>query len=155
MSRKPNPVHEQIHATCIAVNDIGVLLLGDAGAGKSDLALRLIDEGAMLIADDRVDLTAEADGLTATAPKALAGKIEVRGIGIVPLDGRNVCDRAPVRVAVRLVGADAVPRMPEAETIIWAGISVPLYRIAPFQASSTAKIRMMANGALRGILPLP
>ena len=146
---------EQIHATCIALDRTGVLLLGDAGAGKSDLALRLIDEGARLIADDRVDLTAKGTHLLASAPPALAGKLEVRGIGIVPLDARNLRTDARISVAIRLVATADVPRMPETEVETWVGIAVPIYRLAPFQASATARVRILADGIGRGILPLP
>ena len=146
---------EQIHATCIALDDTGILLLGDAGAGKSDLALRLIDEGAYLIADDRVNLRVEAGHLLASAPPALAGKIEVRGIGIVPLNAQNIRANARIFAAIRLTTHDAVPRMPEAEVETWAGIRVPIYPLAPFQAAASARVRILADGVRRGILPLP
>ena len=71
-----------LHATAISINGQAVLLIGPPGSGKSDLALRLIDRGALLIADDQVALT-EVDGvLHASAPAATAGLIEVRGLGI-------------------------------------------------------------------------
>ena len=74
-----------IHASCVAVGRKGILLLGASGAGKSDLALRLIDEGAVLVADDRTDLFVRRGKLFARAPRILAGLIEVRGLGIVRL----------------------------------------------------------------------
>src|SRR5579863_3848988 len=84
-----------IHASCVvlrragdafgAPGDCGVLLLGESGAGKSDLALRLIAEGAQLVADDRVELFARDGVLWAQPPKSLAGLIEVRGVGILSL----------------------------------------------------------------------
>ena len=74
-----------VHATCVAIGNKGVLLLGKSGDGKSDLALRLIDGGARLVADDRTELFAERGRLCARAPKAIAGLIEVRGLGIVAL----------------------------------------------------------------------
>ncbi|WP_040850329.1 HPr kinase/phosphorylase, partial [Nitrospirillum viridazoti] len=76
----------RVHATCVSVGGAGVLLRGASGSGKSDLALRLVDAGALLVADDQVALAADptATLLTATAPERLAGLIEVRGLGILP-----------------------------------------------------------------------
>jgi hypothetical protein len=72
-----------IHASCVAIGGKGVLILGDSGAGKSDLALRLIDGGARLVADDRCDLFVRAGKLCASPPPRIAGLLELRGIGIV------------------------------------------------------------------------
>jgi HPr kinase/phosphorylase len=72
-----------IHASCVAIGAKGVLILGDSGAGKSDLALRLMDAGARLVADDRTELYAAKGRLMARAPASIAGLIEVRGLGIV------------------------------------------------------------------------
>src|SRR3546814_1639400 len=72
-----------IHASCVAAGNGGVLILGQSGQGKSDLALRLIDRGARLVADDRCDVWHERGRLWCRPPGPLAGKIEVRGIGIV------------------------------------------------------------------------
>ena len=97
-----------IHATCVAINGKGVLILGDSGSGKSDLALRLMDEGARLVADDRTELSVERGGLCARAPKSIAGLIEVRGFGIV---AQPFASKAFVALAVKL---DTAPeRLPE------------------------------------------
>jgi HPr kinase/phosphorylase len=69
----------QIHGSCAARGGAGVLLLGPPGSGKSDLLLRLLDRGFVLVADDCV----EVEGGEAWAPPALAGLLEVRGLGIV------------------------------------------------------------------------
>jgi HPr kinase/phosphorylase len=71
----------QIHASCAARDGAGVLLLGPPGSGKSDLVLRLLDRGFMLVADDRVEIEAGV----ARPPAALAGLLEVRGLGILRL----------------------------------------------------------------------
>lgn len=109
-----------IHASCVvlaragepfgAPADWGVLLLGDSGAGKSDLALRLIGRGALLVADDRCDLMLAADGLHARAPRPLKGLVEVRGLGILHLPDR---EHARIGLAVRLASPAAVARFPE------------------------------------------
>jgi HPr kinase/phosphorylase len=88
-----------IHASCIAIGRHGVLLLGKSGAGKSDLALRLIDQGAMLVADDRTILFVEKGALHARAPSTIKGLLEVRGLGIVKF---RVRAKVRVSLAVRL-----------------------------------------------------
>jgi serine kinase of HPr protein (carbohydrate metabolism regulator) len=88
-----------IHASCIAIGRHGVLLLGNSGSGKSDLALRLIDQGAVLVADDRTILYLEKGLLHARAPASIKGLLEVRGLGIVKLQSRA---NVRVSLAVRL-----------------------------------------------------
>ena len=107
-----------IHATCVRVgragkvfqapSTAGVLLVGASGAGKSDLALRLIGRGARLVADDRVDLSVVRGRLVARAPKSLAGLMEIRGVGIVAM---RHAPSAPVALVVNL--SDRVRRMPD------------------------------------------
>ncbi|MEJ0025131.1 MAG: HPr kinase/phosphatase C-terminal domain-containing protein [Rhizomicrobium sp.] len=85
-----------------------MLLLGKSGAGKSDLALRLIGRNARLVSDDRCDLSIEKDALVARPPATIAGLLEVRGIGIMELP---YAPSAAVVLAVDLSGQ--VARMPE------------------------------------------
>ncbi|MDJ0896080.1 MAG: HPr kinase/phosphatase C-terminal domain-containing protein [Alphaproteobacteria bacterium] len=128
-----------VHASCVALDGAGVLLRGPAGSGKSDLALRLIDSGAGLVADDQCVLTRTGEALSAEAPVALAGLLEVRGIGIVRLP---VCGPAPVRLVVDLVAADAVERLPEPAFCDLLGLHLAQLCLAPFQASAPAKIAL-------------
>ena len=137
---------EQIHATCVDVEGVGVLFLGAPGNGKSDLALRLIDGGARLVADDRVDLTLEDGCVIASAPPKLAGRIEVRGIGILEI---KALKKSPVGLAVDLVHPDHVERVPEPATIDLLGVLVALVRLAPFEASAPAKVRAALKAAAR------
>ncbi|MBP2300471.1 serine kinase of HPr protein (carbohydrate metabolism regulator) [Azospirillum picis] len=123
------------------LSDTGVLLRGEAGRGKSDLALRLIDNGARLVADDRVVLRADAGRLTASAPPALAGLLEVRGVGILPVPA---APSAAVGLVVDLVPRDAVERLPEAEVDMLLGIALPRLGLCAFDASTPAKIRLAA-----------
>ena len=135
---------EQIHATCVEMDGKGVLLMGPPGSGKSDLALRLIDGGARLVADDRTDLVLDDDKLTARAPKELTGKIEVRGIGIVTLDAvRDI----PVALAVELAPAEDLERIPDPASFEVLGVRIPRVRLDPFQASATAKVRVALKHA--------
>lgn len=109
---------ETLHATCVAVGDSGLLILGPSGSGKSALALRLISLGALLVSDDRTRVEARDGRLSATCPNPdLAGLIEARGIGVLrapalagtTLDlavdlGRIEADRLPPRRAVTILG---------------------------------------------------
>jgi hypothetical protein len=88
-----------IHASCIAIGKQGVLILGDSGAGKSDLALRLINDGAKLVSDDRTELYVARGMLHARAPKSIAGLLEVWGLGIVALP---FAKSVPLGLAVEL-----------------------------------------------------
>ena len=110
---------ENIHASCVmlgragrafgAPSDAGILILGKSGAGKSELALRLIAEGAVLVADDRVELFVRRGKLFARAPKTLAGLIEVRGVSIIELPHRK---DAQIALAVNLTNTK-IARLPE------------------------------------------
>jgi RNase adaptor protein for sRNA GlmZ degradation len=133
------------HATCVAVAGRGVLLRGASGAGKSDLALRLLGEGARLVADDVVALAARAGRLIARAAPDLAGKIEVRGLGIVPLAALT---EAEIALVVDLVEASAIERLPEPQTETILGIALPRLALAPFAASAPVKLRLALLGRL-------
>lgn len=126
----------RIHGTAIAIDGRGVLILGASGSGKSDLALRLIDRGATLIADDQVELSARAGRLDACALAVLHGRIEVRGVGIVDVEAT----RAPLALAVDI---DRAPeRLPEPATISLHGVELPLIALAPFAASAPIKVEL-------------
>jgi len=129
----------RVHGTSVALGGGGLLLRGPSGSGKSDLALRLIDAGARLVADDQTELRRLGDALIMTAPAILAGQIEVRGIGILRVPSVN---SAPLRLVVDLVAPKAIERLPEPESIELLGRSVPLLRLAPFEASTPAKLRL-------------
>ena len=128
-----------VHASCIALAGEGVLLRGAPGAGKSDLSLRLIEGGARLVADDQVALTSSGEALLAAPPSRIAGLLEVRGIGIVSMEFVQQC---PIRLVVDLVEPDAVERMPEAATVDLCGHRIAQVVLAPFEASTPAKVRL-------------
>lgn len=125
-----------------------MLLLGPPGSGKSDLALRLIREGWALVADDQCVLRAEGGALRAEAPPALRGLLEVRGLGIfaeLPVAGPD----AVLRLAVRLVPREEVPRLPSPAA--WKGPAgaAPLPEIALDAAapSAPAKVALALDAA--------
>jgi len=129
-----------IHASCIAIDGAGILLRGPSGSGKSDLALRLIDGGAILVADDQVELEVIGGVLFAHPPEVLAGKIEARGIGILE---NMPWHRAPVALTVDLVAREDVERLPPARTCTIVGVDLPCVQLAPFETSTPAKIRAL------------
>ena len=140
---------EQIHATCVAIQGEGILLLGPSASGKSDLALRLISAGARLVADDRVDLRLGTDGrVRASAPEALSGMIEARGLGILAMPALA---SAPLALACELIGADAVERLPARRTRSFLGQAVAAVEIAPFEVSAVTKVQLalaVATGSI-------
>jgi HPr kinase/phosphorylase len=134
----PLPPPSTIHASCVAIGARGVLLLGGSGTGKSDLALRLIERGAKLVADDRCEIYEMRGALLCRPPEVLAGKIEVRGIGIIE---RAWTAPVPVELAVRLT--ERYERMPDAGfTEMVAGHAVDAVKVAPFEASAAIKVEL-------------
>lgn len=130
-------VVSKIHATCVAIGGHGVLLLGPSGAGKSDLALRLIDRGASLVADDQCEIAEIGGQLHGTPPPTIAGKIEVRGLGIME---RAWTGPVPLILAVRLT--DRTERMPDPLIEEIAGHVLPAVRINALEASAPIKVEL-------------
>ncbi len=140
-----------IHASCVAIGRRGVLLLGKSGAGKSDLALRLIDQGAVLVADDRVILWVEKGALYARAPATIKGMLEIRSLGIVAFPARA---KVKVALVIRLGQEDArLPRQafyrPPAP--LAPKTAVPEILLDGRFASAPAKIRAALAAFSRGL----
>ncbi|MEE9139507.1 MAG: HPr kinase/phosphatase C-terminal domain-containing protein [Alphaproteobacteria bacterium] len=140
----------QVHGTTVALDGLAVLLRGEPGSGKSDLALRLIDGGARLVADDQTRLELEDGRLIASCPGSIAGLIEVRGVGILPVAS---LERAPLGLVADLVSEEAVERLPEPAACDFLGVAVPLVRLAPYAASAAAKLRLVVSAIRQGIIP--
>jgi serine kinase of HPr protein (carbohydrate metabolism regulator) len=115
----------------------GVLVRGPSGSGKSDLALRALDDGWTLVADDRVLLWISAGRLFGRAPDTLTGLIEARGLGVLPSPGR---DFVGVDLVVHCAPAPELDRMPEPRTEALLGVGVPTIRLAALEASAPAKL---------------
>ena len=143
-----------IYGTCVALGTKAALLRGGSGAGKSDFALRFLslpsEAGQLprLVADDQVQVEVRDGRLVASPPAALAGKLEVRGLGIVEVQHLN---EASLVLVVDFVEPEQVPRMPpeNAETVEIAGVSLPVLKLAPFEASAPAKLRLALLPASR------
>ena len=131
-----------IHATTIQLGAHGVMIMGDSGAGKSDLALRLIADGALLVSDDQTQLSLIDSRLHATAPKTIAGHIEARHLGIVPAPQ---IEAAVVRLAVQLTNKP-IERMPGPATWTPPGVAgapqIPLIPLAAFEPSAAVKLKL-------------
>ena len=129
---------ETLHSSTVAKDDRAVLITGPSGSGKSDLALRLLDRGFVLVSDDQTIVRREGDRLLATAPPTIAGKLEVLGIGIVDVDGAG---DTPVALVVEL--RTDIERMPDdsRERLI-LGIGVPLISVDAMTASAASKVAL-------------
>lgn len=135
-----------VHGTAISVGGVAVLLRGASGTGKSDLALRtlvlppgpLVRAQPMLVADDRVDIGRDGDRIMLACPAPLRGKLEVRGIGVVPVP---FTPSAVLALVADLVALEAVERFPESiEPATILGIAIPRLQIAPFEPSAPIKL---------------
>jgi hypothetical protein len=149
LSRQNPDCSINVHASCVALGRAGVLLLGASGAGKSDLVLRLIDEGAKLVADDRVLLTVRRGALHAGAPPTIRGLMEIRGLGIVALPAAA---GARIRLAVAL-GREG-PRLPPPRFYacpLPLTQKVPLIALDPRRPAATARIRAALAAFSKGL----
>jgi len=142
-----------VHGTAVALDNRAVLLRGPSGSGKSDLALRLIDAGGRLVADDYSQLWREGDAILVRAPQTLSGLIEARGIGIIRVDPMAT---APLALIADLVAPQSVERLPEPHSETIFGLAIPVVAIAPFEASAAVKLRLALTARREdGTLALP
>jgi serine kinase of HPr protein (carbohydrate metabolism regulator) len=127
---------ETLHASTVASGGRAVLISGPSGSGKSDLALRLLDRGFVLVSDDRTIVKREGDRLIASAPPAIAGKLEIRGIGIIDIE-RD--DDVPIALIVELTSE--IERLPEdSRERLVLGAKVPFVTIDAMTASAPSKV---------------
>jgi len=134
-----------MHATVVAVDRKGVLITGPSGSGKSDLALRLIDRGGVLVSDDQVDLTTgENSGtLFAYTPETLAGLIEVRGVGLMKLD---YIGSAAVVLHVDLDSDEDVARLPKPSFTEFLGVKIRKIWLNAYEQTSPLKVEWVLKG---------
>jgi len=136
-----------IHATTVAWRGSGVLIRGDPGSGKSDLGLRLIDAGAVLVADDYTEVKAASGALFASAPDSIRGKMEVRGIGVSDFNYTAV---SRVTLVVTLVTRDRIQRVPEPSIAEIEGVRLPEVLLCAFDAATPAKVRLAMRSLAGG-----
>ena len=128
------------HATCVEFEGKGVLILGPSGSGKSDLALRLIDQGAILISDDYVEVNCEKGQLIAHCAPNIEGLIEVRGVGLVKTD---YIKSTTLHLALELIHRDEIERLPIDKVFDQEECQIPLFEFDAFSVSAVAKIRVV------------
>ena len=113
-----------------------VLITGPSGSGKSDLALRLLGRGWRLVADDYTHVVASDGALFAVAPPTIAGRIEARGVGVIP-----ACTQGVTRLALTVELTDRLPeRLPQPEAVTVEGVALPLLRLRGFEVSAVEKV---------------
>ncbi len=140
------PEGELAHGTCIALGECGAILTGPPGSGKSDLALRFIfgtppELEPSLVADDQVVLRVRDGRLYGSPPGAIAGLIEVRGVGIVKTPYR---EEARIGLIAGMADPCDIPRLPPSppRTATVGGVALPYIAIAPFEVSAHVKLRI-------------
>jgi HPr kinase/phosphorylase len=140
------PEAQTTHGTAIAVAGRAALIVGPSGTGKSDLALRclalapspLLPEAARLVADDRVILSPQAGRLRVSAPPTIRDRLEVRGMGILEVP---CVEGADLVLVVELAQAETIERLPDPPPRrSFQGVSLPVLRLAPFEASAPVKL---------------
>lgn len=139
---------ETLHASCVSKDGRAILISGRSGAGKSDLALRLIDRGATLVSDDYTVVRRVNGSVEARPPETIQGKMEIRGLGVIDLAWE---ENVPVGLLVDLDGP--VERLPlEKGVVRIAGVDVPSFALNALEPSAPIKV----EAALRLIgLQLP
>lgn len=138
---------ETLHATAVAIDGRGVMLLGPPGSGKSDLALRLIDRGGLLIADDQTVLALQAGQIILSHTGILQGQLEVRGVGILEMPSIGA---APLSLVIQC--DDAPERLPEPEHQSWLGVLIPVLRLSLNEASAPIKLERALSAVVDGAL---
>ena len=129
---------ENLHASTVALDGRAVIISGPSGSGKSDLTLRLLDRGFVLVSDDRTIVRKDGDKVIASVPETIRGKLEIRGVGIVEMP--TVAD---VVVALVVELTSDIQRLPDdSRDRIILGISIPMISVDALTASAPSKVAL-------------
>jgi len=136
---------QPLHGTTVAGHGPhgwrGVLITGPSGAGKSDVALRLMQRGWRLVSDDYTCVFMSGDAAWATAPETISGRMEVRGVGVIPAPNRPL---VRLRLIIELTTA-LIERLPEPRTQVVAGVALPVFSLDAREASAVEKITVLTQ----------
>ncbi len=136
------PDIETVHGSCVALAGRALLIRGASGQGKSALALDLLSRGAMLISDDRTILRRKKAQIIASAPEAIAGRIEARGVGILHVPA---AEPAPL-VAIVDLDTPETERLPPERSTKLLGVTLPLVRNSEMTCFPAALILYVTHG---------
>jgi len=128
-----------VHGTCVDIKGTGVLICGKSGAGKSSLALQLIDRGATLVADDQTLLSFERGGLVAQCPVSLRGVMEVRGIGLCAFPFQQ---KSYLRLCIEICEKQDLERLPDSLFVEYYEIKVPLLKLKKADPLGAIKVEL-------------
>lgn len=132
---------KKFHSTSVVIEDCGIMIVGDSGCGKSDLALRLIDSGATLISDDITICKKRINEIFLYSPKETKGLLEVREIGIITVP---FIENVKLSLLVELIDKEGI-RIPKKTKKILLGVKIPKIEIFGKNPSSVAKVKFKLN----------
>ena len=135
---------ELLHAGCVEVNGVGILITGESGSGKSSLAIELMSRGAMLVADDVTRVGKIGGELTAIPPKPIFGKCEFAGFGILDISEKTL-DSTKVKLVLHCAGADEYERLPERQHVSYCGVELPCFTVDASHYALPPKILLLAE----------
>ena len=128
-----------LHGTCVDVRGNGVLIQGKPGAGKSSLALQLIDRGAILISDDQTLLSLETEKLVAQSPSPLRGMMEVRGVGLCSFPFQQ---KAYLKLCVEICEKEELERLPDNLFVEYHCMRIPLLKLGKYEPLGAVKVEL-------------
>src|SRR6187551_1728567 len=136
--RGPRLSAETLHASTVAIDGRAVMISGPSGSGKSDLALRLLDRGFVLVSDDQTLVRKDNGRVLASAPPTIRGKLEVRGVGIVEME---TIDNVPLALVVELTSD--IQRLPDdSRERLVLDVKLPLISVDAMTASAPSKVAL-------------
>ena len=128
------------YGSCVEFMQSGILICGSSGCGKSDLCLRLIDQGAKLVSDDQTVIENENNALIARCPANIKGLLEIRGIGIVEIPS---IEQTEIRLKLILQDSMKIDRMPSKKRELIENVEIPVFELDAFSLSAIIKIKTL------------
>ena len=139
-------VSKRIHGSSVALEDNGVLIIGNSGSGKSDLALRLIDSGGTLISDDQTLCLKKQNEIFLFSIAAIYGLLEIRNMGIIKVP---YVENVKMKIIVSLVQKKTERLYPKNKKRL-LGLNFPHLELEPNEISAVAKIKLKLNERFSG-----